>query len=214
MNAESQLLAAASILSMLVACRSPNGSNEPVAPEKPIATTVTVGGRNESVNAAPTGERGIYRVDVGMDRVAEVRVVPETGGGAESRRVETSHWSFDRSTARLRVDVPVDDSSETVIVLGTRARPPQITLPEGVDFGSVRVVVGDRLGIEGEDYTVDRQSGLLRIRGPDTPENPVRYYVQATLKADPDNPDMAQGIAFGNRGDMATVLRLLGIESP
>lgn len=213
MNVGSHPLTAAIILSALVACQNPNGPKQPMARKEPVATTVTVGGRSEGMNAVPTGERGIYRISTGMEQVAQVRVVPKTGDGAESRLVEASHWSFDRSTGRLRIDVPVDDSSETVIVLGTRARPPQVTLPEGVDFGSVRVVVGDRLGVEGEDYTVDRKFGLLKLLGPDTSENPLRYYVEATLRPDPAHPDVAQSIAFGNRGDLETIRRLLGTET-
>ncbi|MBI5361781.1 MAG: hypothetical protein HZA53_01295 [Planctomycetes bacterium] len=211
MNSGSHLLTAAIMLSVLVACQSPKEPKEPTAQREQATTSVTLGRRSEGVNAVPTGERGLYRINVGMEQIEQVRVVPQKGDGAESRLVEPGHWTFDRSNGRLRVDVQVDDTGETVIVLGTRARPPHIMLPEKVDFGSVRVLVGDRLGAEGQDYTIDRNSGSLKLLGPDTPENPLRYYVQATMVSDPAHPERARVVAFGNL-DQKTIGRLLEIE--
>ena len=148
-------------------------------------------------------------------QITQVRVIPKNNGGTGGDPLEASDWSFDPSTSSLRIDVPVDGAREMVVALGTRVRPPQVTLPEQVDFESVRVIVGGRLGVEGEagDYTLDRESRLLRLLGPDTPENSLRYYVQASLLTDPAHPNRGLGIAFGNHGDQVTIRRLIGIES-
>jgi hypothetical protein len=209
MNSGSHLLAAAISLSALAACHSPKEPEKPIEPQEPVTTTVTVGRASAGINAVPTGERGIYRINTDMEQVTQVRIVSNTGDGAEGRPVEAGHWSFDRSTGRLRVDVPIDDANETVIALGTRARPPQVMLPAGVDLGSVRVIVGDRLGVEGQDYTIDRDPEMAKGFGPDTPENPLHYYIRATIVPDPAHPEMAKGFAIGNRGDLETIRRLL-----
>ncbi len=205
-----------SLLVVLIAIAGLGGcqSSKPAAPkDEPATTTTTMSGtRGVGANAQPTGERGVYSIAFGMDAISQVRIVPQAGDAAEGRLVDAAQWSFDRSTGILRVAVPVNDATETVVVLGTRARPPQIKLPQGVVFDSVKVVVGDRLGVEGKDYTLDRKAGLLKLLGPDTPEAPLRYYVQANLTPDPAHPETTSSVAFGNLGDLEVIHRALGTE--
>jgi hypothetical protein len=210
MHSGSSLLVVLISLAGLAGCQS----SKPTAPkDEHVTTTTTMSGeRAFNANAQPTDERGVYSLAFGMDAISQVRIVPQAGDKAEGRLVDAAHWSFDPSTGLLRVAVPVDDAAEIVVVVGTRARPPQVKLPAGVDFDSVRVVVGDRLGVEGKDYTLDRKTGLLKLLGPDTAEAPLRYYVQATLKPDPAHPEATSSVAFGNLGDLEVINRALGTE--
>ena len=77
----------------------------------------------------------------------------------------------------------------------------------------MRVVVGDRLGVEVKDYVLDRESGVLKLQGPDAPKTPLSYYVQAMLKPDPAHPGVASSVASGNIGDLEVRHRALGTES-
>ena len=210
MNSSSSLLALLVALPGLGGCQS----QAKETPHPPVVTTTTLSAsRVEGINAQPTKESGVYRLGVATEDVAQVRIVPKDGDRAEGRLVDAAKWSLDHSTGLLRVDVPVDDATETVIVLGQRARPPQIKLPEGVVFDSVRVVVGDRLGVEGKDYVLDRKTAFLRFLGTDSPENPLRYYVEATIGPDPAHPEVVTSVAFGNIGDLETIHRALGTET-
>lgn len=177
-----------------------------------VSTTTMSGSSVDGVNAQPTGERGTYSLGIAMEDISQVRIVPKESDRSEGRLVDAAHWTLDRSAGLLRVDAPVDDATERVIVLGKRARPPQVALPAGVDFDSVRVVVGDRLGIEGKDYVLDRKTGLLKLLGPDSPEAPLHYYVQAMLEPDPAHPGVESSVAFGNIGDLELIHRALGTE--
>jgi hypothetical protein len=206
-----------SLLVVLIAIAGLGGcqSSKPAAPkDEPATTTTTMSGKRAfNANAQPTDERGVYSLAFGMNEISQVRIVRRAGDKAEGRPVDAAQWSFDHSTGLLRVAVPVDDATEIVVVMGTRAQPPQVKLPAGVDFDSVRVVVGDRLGVEGKDYTLDRKTGLLKLLGPDTPEAPLRYYVQANLMPDPAHPETMSSVAFGNLGDLEVIHRALGTES-
>jgi hypothetical protein len=196
----------------LAGCKTTEPSKTPPEPAQPV-TTVTMAGPRPvgGFSASPTEEPGIYDVPFAVDQITKVKVVTLASEGKEGRELERSSWSFDPATGRLRVDQPIDDEHERVVVLGTRASPPRIRLPEGTKLDTVRVVVGDRLGIEGRDYAIDGGTRVLTMLGPDTTENPLRYYVQATLEPDPAHPGMSPGVSFGNHGDQATIRRVLGI---
>jgi hypothetical protein len=208
MHARTHLSVAVSFLSALGACHSPK--EEPKEPVR--SATVTAAARTEAINAAPTGEHGIYQVFLGMERITQVRIVPTRGDAADGRTLDPGLWTYDQATNRLQLNAPVDDTRETVIVIGAHRRPPEVRLQEGADLSSVRVIVGDHLGVEGTDYSLDRSTSLLRLLGPDTPESRLRYYIHYSLRPDPAHPELGQSVAFGNRGDMETVRRLLGIE--
>jgi hypothetical protein len=165
-----------------------------------------------ALNAMPTGERGKYRLNIGLEQVTEVRVSALHGEPSEKRTIDPKHWSYDPATGVIRIDEPVDDSRETVIVLGVPHRPPMVKLDANADLHSVRVVVGDHVGVEGKDYSIDSQEKVLRFLGQDTPEAPLRYYVQYSVRPDPAHPEIVQSFASGNRGDMDTIRRLL--ETP
>jgi hypothetical protein len=208
MDARTHLSIAVSFVVALAACQGPKEQ-----PKEPVgSTTITAATRTEAVNATPTGEHGTYQVFLGLERITQIRIVPTKGDAADGRTLDPGHWSYDQAKGRLRVDTPVDDTRETVVVLGAHRRPPEVRLHEDADPSSVRVIVGDHLGVEGTDYSLDRKAGLLRLLGPDTPESPLRYYIQYSLRFDPAHPELAQGVAFGNRGDMDTIRKLLGTE--
>jgi hypothetical protein len=207
MHVRTHLSVVVFLFSALSGCQSPKEQ-----PKKPVETApVPAHERTGSVNASPTGEHGIYQVFLGMERITQVRIVPTKGDAADGRTLDPGLWSYDqakglpqragRRYARNR-DRP---RSAPATAGGTR-------LQEGAVLSSVRVIVGDHLGVEGTDYSLDRSAGLLRLLGPDTPESRLRYYIQYSLRPDPEHPELAQGVAFGNRGDMDTVRRLLGIE--
>ena len=196
----------------LVGCKSEGPPKPPPAPAQPVTTVTIAGPRTfEGFSATPTAEPGVYDVPFAVEQVTRVEVVALASEGQEGREVERSAWSFDAATGRLRLDAPVDAAREAVVVLGTRARPPRVRLPERTKLDAVRVVVGDRLGVEGRDYELDRATRVLRLLGPDTPEKPLRYYVQATMEPDPERPELSIGVALGNHDNNATVRRLLGI---
>lgn len=180
------------------------------APEAgPVETVVTVGARSSGHNAVPTGEPGVYRIPAALDSLSQVRVVPKDADPANARVLSASEWSFEPATGRLRIGVKVDDERESVVALGARARPPRMTLPEDAKLDTVRVVVGDRLGIEGQDYEIDRATRVLRLLGPDTPESPLRYYARVELEPDPAHPQFTRVVSFGNLGDQETIRRAL-----
>jgi hypothetical protein len=161
-----------------------------------------------AVNAAPTGEPGTYRVDVGLEQITEVRISALHGGTLEKRTTDPNDWNYDPATGLLRIDSPVDDSREMVIVLCVPRRPPVVRLNANADLQSVRVVVGDHVGVESQDYVIDSKEKVLRLLGPDTLEAPLQYYVEYRVHSDPAHPEVVQ--SFGNRGDMDTIRRLLG----
>jgi hypothetical protein len=204
MNAGSRLCVAISVLCVVASCRSSSPQ-----PEKPV-TTVTAVARTEAVNATPTGERGTYRVGIGLERITEVQISPLHGEDREKRTIDANHWSYDSAKSLLHIDAPVDDSREMVIVLGARHRPPTVKLDPNADVHSIRVVVGDHVGVEGQDYVIDSEEKVLRLLGPDTPEAPLKYFVQYMIRSDPAHPELAQSVAAGNRGDMDTIHKLLG----
>jgi hypothetical protein len=198
------------LLLLLAACRTA----EPPARPQPATTSTSVvtRTRGQGIDTVAAGETGVYRIRAGMDEVEQVRIVPKENEDDAGGPVEPGHWRFDRSTNLVRIDAPVDATREKVMVEGTRSRPPRFLLPEGTK--SVRVVVGDRLGVEGEDYTIDRETGMMTMLGPDTPENPLRYFVITTLERDAARPEQVMSISFGNHRDQDTIRRVLGIGKP
>ena len=196
------------LLAATSACRASQPRTN--APEAgPVETVVTIGARGRGQNAVPTAEPGVYRVAAAFDSLSQVRIVPKDGDAAAGRAVPSSQWTFDPPTGRLHVGGPVDDERESVVALGARARPPRFTLPEEADRDTVRVVVGDRLGVEGRDYEIDRATRVLRLLGTDTPESPLRYYAQVSLAPDPAHPELGRVVSFGNHGDLETIRRAL-----
>jgi hypothetical protein len=206
MNAGSRLCVAISVLCVIASCHSSSPQ-----PEKPMpVTTVAAVARSEAFNATPTSERGTYRLAFGLERITAVQVSPLHGEDREKRTIDANHWSYDSAKSLLHIDAPVDDSREMVIVLGARHRPPTVKLDPNADVHSIRVVVGDHVGVEGQDYVIDSEEKVLRLLGPDTPEAPLKYFVQYMIRSDPAHPELAQSVAAGNRGDMDTIHKLLG----
>jgi hypothetical protein len=198
------------LLLPLAACVSAPPPPQP-QPVTKTTTSVVKKSRGSGIGTVAAGA-GVYRIRAGMDEVERVRIVPKEDDEAAGRLVEAGRWHFDRSANLVRIDDPVDAAGEKVMVEGTRSRPPQFLLPEGTQ--SVRVVVGDRLGVEGADYTIDRSTGMMKMLGPDTPENPLRYYVETTLARDPAQSNWVTGVSFGNLRDQETIHRVLGTGKP
>lgn len=101
-----------------------------------------------------------------IETFSEIKSVVVVDERNRSRKLELSEadWKYDGSTTELTILRTIPFQSYIVHVEGRLTAPRTFLLSDMRPDGDLLVIVGDRLGIEGFDYSFDRQTKRLVLR--------------------------------------------------
>lgn len=167
-----------------------------------------------NTNLLPTGNPGEYYLYDFMDSIEKVKVIyfrgqePVAGQRVHSE-LTRDQWSFDEDTHLLHVKTDVDNEKQSVRIYGIQTVPWAWKLYEPLQSNSVRVLIGDRTGVRGEDFEVDEAQGLIRFLKPEDCVDSTKYYIIFAYKS--TNVPGIRGGSMGNHDDQAAIRRFLGL---
>ena len=171
--------------------------DENVGMEQPDFRTRVVG----------TDTLGDYRLYQGMERVVRVELMPKeymTDDPPEELLVtlDETCWTFLPETQALRLKEPVDLRVSEIRVHGEQAFPfvwqiGNWTTHEicPIEKGTVGLAFDGRDAIEGEDYEVDYEAGIIRCLDEERCATEKVTFTSWAIRPYKDNPDIMMGVA-------------------
>ena len=160
----------------------------------------------DHINASPMDMAGVYHVSPVFEKLVDVTVFKRKGFGGAIGTTTLKGWDYDNRTGRLTLMEAVDNESETVLVRGNRQVPWAWQIHEAIC--NLKVLIGDRVAVRGEDYEVDEAAGTVQFLKAEHCKENVCYCVRYHFR---DKP--GKGGTIGNHPDSALVQRYLGLPS-
>lgn len=170
------------------------------------------------VNIEPTGVPGEYYVADFMDSIEKVKVKYFKGqepidGQDLSHELTDDQWSFDEDTRLLHVKTDVDNKKQLVIIYGKQTVPWTWKRKEPIQPNSVKILIGDRTAIRGEDFEVDEDQGLIRFLKPELCVDSTKYFISFMYKQPSSRPGISSE-SMGNHDDLAAIMKFMGMSEP
>jgi bla regulator protein blaR1 len=160
----------------------------------------------DSINALSTETAGVYHVLPVFEKVLAVQITKSGGphDRAHSRFPDAgTEYTYDAKTARLVIRVPLNVADDHVTVRGLRAVPWMWRMKGPIEKDSVRVLLGGRAGVRGEDFEVDEAGGIVRFLKKDHCSRKKSYYIAYCLVG------KDQQASIGNHHDRAAVRKFM-----
>ncbi|MHB8864681.1 MAG: M56 family metallopeptidase, partial [Pirellulaceae bacterium] len=171
-----------------------------------IAEKAEVKGREflDHVNASPTEKAGVYHVSPVFKRLVMVTLIKRGGPYGPGGTKTLEGWDYNRKSGQITVKETVDNEREMLVVHGKR-KVPWVWQIQGA-IRDVKVLIGEKAAVRGEDYEVDEVAGKVQFLKDENSKKGVHYYINYTYA----NESGKSG-SIGNHPDRALVRKFLGL---
>ncbi|MFB3786134.1 MAG: M56 family metallopeptidase [bacterium] len=167
----------------------------------------------DHINVEKTGQEGdytIFHIAPAFESITRVDIArggPK--GPTDKRTLKPEEYLAEPEQHRVKVKTASVDG--VVIVSGKQRVPWAWNFGKPLEPGSVKVLIGARLGKPGVDYTVDEAKGTAAFLKKEDCVKDAPYFIMYGFKRDPKSPNFSTGGAIGNHKLDAAARRLLGL---
>ncbi|MEW6233745.1 MAG: M56 family metallopeptidase [Candidatus Omnitrophota bacterium] len=158
------------------------------------------------------GDSGVYFVKSSYQTLQEVKIIYKGEPLKELKTLNKKDWNFDPQTHLLTVTAPVNDKWESIAVTGEKSVPWSWKGKRSIRPGSVKVAIGEKMGVKDEDFSIDENEGIIRFLKKEDCQPDQYYYIQFCYTPDPaDEKNQYEMESFGYYPDEIQLRKTMGM---